>query len=241
MSELDHIGKHPLTLHWRVTKQLLFLWETDLDAMAPLVPASLECVEVRPGRGLVALEVLRYATGHFRPDYREFLEIVFTAAVQPDLSIDMPVPRYCMYAISVYSDSPEFCDQEHRLLHTPTELIPNLRCEFSDDDTRCDVFDGDQPIAHIRNTNAQLGAYERKTMYGQYYTNTQGLEHGLWRWDGHVSEHMKPGDWGSFHPHRFWKGLDLGRVRSCYRQMLKQPGTESSVRFYHRGPVASAR
>jgi hypothetical protein len=181
-----------------VTKQLLFLWETDLDAMAPLVPASLECVEVRPGRGLVALEVLRYATGHFRPE-------------------------------------------EHRLLHTPTELIPNLRCEFSDADTRCDVFDGDLPIAHIRNTNAQLGAYERKTMYGQYYTNTQGLEHGLWRWDGHVSEHMKPGDWGSFHPHRFWKGLDLGRVRSCYRQMLKQPGTESSVRFYHRGSVASAR
>ena len=47
------------------------------------------------------------------------------------------------------------------------------------------------------NTNPAV-AYEPKQMYGQYYTNTKGLQHGLWRWAGDMFEHQKTGAYGKF-------------------------------------------
>jgi hypothetical protein len=233
---VERLGNAPLTLHWRVRKQLLYLWEIDTEALAPVVPPSLDLIEVRPGRGLLAVEALHYHTDHFRPGYREFLEIVLTAAVQPDLSLAMPVPRFCMHAISVYSDSPEFVNQEAELLFTPTELVPKLRFAFSPDDSGADIYDGDTPILSMKNTHP-APEFAPKTLFGQYYTNTRGLQLGMWRWDGEMFEHMKGGDWGKLYPHPFFKGIDLGRVRGCYRQMIAKPGSSSHVRFFHVGPV----
>ena len=233
---LEQLGSIPLTLLWRVKKQVMYLYEIDADAVASLVPPRLDLVEVRPGIALLAIEALHYHTDHFRPGYPEFLEAVLTCAVQPDLSRKMPVPRFCMHAISVISESPEFCEQEGRLLFTPTELVPGLRMTFSEDGASCDMFDGDQPIAHCRNTSRAV-RYQRKTLYGQYYTNTNGLQHGLWRWDGEVHEHQTAGDFGKLSPHPFFKGIDLSRIRGCYRQMMAKPDLQTDVRFYHVGPI----
>jgi hypothetical protein len=236
IDSVESLGGAPLTLHWRVRKQLLYLWEIDVEALTPAVPAFLDLLEVRPGRGLLAVEVLHYHTDHFRPGYREFLEIVLTAAVQPDLSVKMPVPRFCMHAISVYSDSPEFVQQEAELLFTPTELVPGLRFAFSDDGCGADIYDAEAPILSMKNTHAAPD-FAPKVLFGQYYTNTRGLELGLWRWEGEMFEHMKSGDSGKLYPHAFWKGIDIRRVRGCYRQMIARPGSTSSVRFFHRGAV----
>lgn len=234
----EHVGSHPLTLHWRIKKQVMYLWEIDTDVLAPLVPDPLTPKEVRPGISLFAIEALHYHTDHFRPGYPEFLEAVLTAAVDPDLSIDMPVPRFCMHAISVISESQEFCDQEGRVLFTPTELVPKLRMEFSEDGASCDMFDGDAPIVSMRNTHPEV-VYEPKTLWGQYYTNTNGLQQGIWRWDGEMFEHMKAGRSSSFGgSHPFFKGMDMSRVRGCYRQLMAKPGHQSSARFYHLGAVA---
>jgi hypothetical protein len=237
---IERVGSHPMTLHWRIRKQVMYLWEIDTDAIAPLVPDPLTPKEVRPGISLFAIEALHYHTDHFRPGYPEFLEAVLTAAVEPDLSIDMPVPRFCMHAISVISESPEFCEQEGRLLHTPTELVPGLRMEFSEDGASCDMFDGDQPIVLCKNTHPSV-AYEPKVLWGQYYTNTKGLQQGIWRWDGEMFEHMKAGNYGTFHKHPFFKGMDTSRVRGCYRQMMARPDFQNSARFYHLGLVSERK
>ncbi|MDB4960396.1 MAG: hypothetical protein JWP01_395 [Myxococcales bacterium] len=234
---LDHVGKAKLTLSWRVRKQVMFLYEIDSDAIAAHVPPSLEAMEVRPGVSLIAIECLHYYSDHFREGYREFLEMVLTVAVQPDLSIDMPVPRFCMHAISVISDSPEFVEQEGHLLYTPTELVPGLRMEFSEDGGGVDIYDGTTPMVMCRNTHPNP-PYDHKVLWGQYYTNTNGLQQGIWRWEGQMFEHMKAGDWGSFHPHPVFKGIDLSRIRGCYRQMMAKPETVTDVRFYHLGLVS---
>ncbi len=230
----------PLSFHWRVRKQLMYLYEIDADALIPHVPPSLELVEARPGVGLVAVELLHYHTDHFRPGYPEFYEMVVTAAVQPDLSLKMPMPRFCMHAISVISDSQEFVDGEGDLIKTPTVLVPKLRMEFTPDGASADVFDGDRPIITCRNT-AGVAPYAPKELWGQYYTNTAGLQHGAWHWQGEMFEHQKRGDFGTFHPHAMWNGLDITRIRGCYRQMMAKPDLTTNVRFYHVGEVTRRR
>jgi hypothetical protein len=54
----------------------------------------------------------------------------------------------------------------------------------------------------------------------------------VWEWDGIKFEHMQRGDAGKFFPHPFFKGMDLSRIRGCYRQMIPKPGSSATERFY---------
>ena len=230
----SRVGKLPMTLHWRVKNQVVFFYEVPTDALAPSIPAGLELQEVRPGISLCALEILHYKVGHFRDGYREFDEAVFAAAVQPDLSIAMPPPRFTMYAIRVISDSTEFCSQEASTIFTPTNYVPGFRIAFSEDGKSCDMFDGDAPIAACKNTAPETPT-KPMTIWGQYFTNTAGLQGGIWRWDGEASEHMKRGDSGKLYQHLLFGDLDVSKIGACYRQMTARRD-ETELHFYHAGP-----
>lgn len=237
--DFSHVGKLAQTLHWRIKKQLVVFYEVETEQLAPLLPAPLETQEVRPGVSLCALEMLHYKVGHFSEGYREFYEAVFAAAVQPDLSLDMPVPRFSMFAIKVISDSAEFCHSEATSIFTPTHHLPEFRIAFSDDGTSCEMFDGAAPIATCRNVAPETPV-KPTTIWGQFFTNTNGLQRGIWRWDGQASEHMKAGDHGRLYPHLLFAGLDVSRVRNVYRQMAAKP-EETDLRFYHAGLLNRAR
>jgi hypothetical protein len=75
-------------------------------------------------------------------------------------------------------------------------------------------------------------------MWGQHYTNTRGLQHGLWEWDGRLLEHMRPAHGWKLFEHSFWAGIDVSRVRRCYRQMMLEPGTMAHERFYAMRPLS---
>lgn len=230
-----------MTLHWRIRKQLVFFWEMPVEKLMPVIPEPLELLEVRPGVTLAALEMLHYKVGHFREGYREFYEAVFATTVHPDLSIKMPMPRFSMYAIRVVSDSTEFCHSEASTIFTPTHHVPGFRIEFDDIGASCNLFDGAEPIARFRNSAADVPVREQ-TIWGQYFTNTQGLQRGIWRWDGLAAEHMQRGSGDSIElfPHLLWNGVDMSNVKTAYRQMRAEPeGTD--IRFYHAGPLNPQR
>jgi len=235
MTELDHVGRLGLTLHWRIKKQLVFFYEAPTALVAPLLPPALELQEVRPGVAIVALEVLHYKVGHFETGYREFYEAVFAATVQPDLSIDMPVPRFSMFAMKVISDSQEFCHSEATTIFTPTNHVPGFRIEFDEAGSSCVLWDGDARICECRNTAPETPT-KPTTIWGQYFTNTRGLQRGAWRWDGLAAEHMKAGESGKMYPHALWNGLDPAQIGRVYRQMTSQPES-TDIRFYHAGPA----
>lgn len=238
-NEFSHVGRVAQTLHWRIKKQYVVFYEIETELLAPLVPAPLELQEVRPGIALCGLEMLHYKVGHFREGYREFYEAVFAATVQPDLSLDMPVPRFSMYAIKVISDSQEFCHSEAESIFTPTHYVPNFRIEFSEGGESCNMFDGDQPIAICKNTAPETPV-KPTTIWGQFFTNTRGLQRGIWRWDGQASEHQKPGDHGQLFAHDLFCGVDVGRIKKAYRHMAAKP-EETDLRFYHAGLLHPAR
>jgi len=229
----------PDLIHWKLKNQLLYLFEVDTDALAPLVPPNMEAVEVRPGCSLFGIECLHYQPGHFGPDYPEFDELVLAVPVQPNLGVRMPVPKYCIQGAQVWSNSAEFIDQECRPLFANSVHAPDLRFELTPDGTGCDVLEGDQLVLTLRNTNP-TPTYEVKTMWGQFYVDVGGFAQGIWRWQGEVSEHMKRGAGGTFHEHRFFRGLDLSRIRGCYRQMAARAGTTSTLSRWLPGVVPAA-
>lgn len=234
MSSTDrfaHVGDAPLVIEWHLQKHIMFSWEIDLEEIEKFIPRELTAIEVRPGRGLFSVACLLYQPDQFRPGSPPFLELVSVAHVQADLSVKMPVSRFAMHAISVYSDSPDFIEQEGQKLFTPTTLDPSLKMTWTDNVDGVDALDDDGPIISFRSTNPNP-VYTRDEMWGQHYNDTRGLHFGVWEWDGEKCEHMQRGDAGTFHPHPFFKGMNLSRIRGCYRQMIPKPNTLAIERFY---------
>lgn len=225
------VGGTPLVIDWKITRHFFFSWEIDTEAIEPLVPPGLEVVELRPGISLLSVGILRYQEGHFGPGSPAFSEVVSAAHVNPDLSFDMPTPRFTFASLVVTADSPEFVEQEARLIFTPTRLVPSLRLEFSPDGLGVDASDDHGPIVSLRNTHPDP-VFTRAEFWGQHFTNTAGLHCGAWEWDGERFEHMRAGSAGRLYEHPHFRGLDLSRVHGCYRQMIAKPDTVSHERFY---------
>ncbi len=225
------VGDDPLVIEWHLQKHIMFTWEIDVEALEPLVPDDLTVVEVRPGIGLFSVATLLYQPNQFRPGSPPFLELVSVAHVQADLSVKMPMTRFAMHAISVYSDSPDFIAQEAEKLFTPTCFDPSLKMNFAENWDGVEAYDDDGPIISFQSTNPNP-VYTSDEMWGQHYNATHGLHFGVWQWDGVKCEHMQRGNAGKFHPHPFFKGMDLSRIHACYRQMIPKPGSVATERFY---------
>jgi hypothetical protein len=225
------VGDDPLVIEWFVQKHIMFTWEIDIEALDPFVPEELTPLEVRPGIGLFSVATLLYKPGQFYRDSPPFLELVSVAHVQADLSVKMPMCRFAMHAISVYSDSPDFIQQEGEKLFTPTTFDASLEFSWTENWDGVDARDKDGPIISFRSTNP-APIYTADELWGQHYNDTHGLHFGVWEWDGEKCEHMQGGDAGTFHPHPFFKGMDLTRIRRCYRQMIPRPGSSAVERFY---------
>ena len=220
----------PLLVDWRINRHLFYTFEVDSDAAERLLPEPLQMVELRPGVALLSVGVLRYEPGQFGPTSPVFHEMVGAVHVSPDLAADMPVPSMTFASFCVLSDSEDFVGQEGRTLYTPACHVA-LRLELTEDELGVTASDGDGPILSMPSLHPEP-RWVHKEMWGQHFTNTRGLQHGIWEWDGRLFEHQRrlPG-WKPF-PHPFWSGLDVSRVRSLYRTMVLEPGTLCHERFY---------
>jgi hypothetical protein len=227
----------PLLVHWRIDRHFFYTFEVDADEAERVIPDALQLVELRPGVALMSVGVLRYQPGHFAPASPPFDELVGAIHVAPDLAADMPVPTMTFSAFCVLSDSADFVEREGYTLYTPTRHVP-LRFELTADGLGVSVSDDDGPILTVPSAHSGPRWVQRE-MWGQHFTNTRGLQHGIWEWDGRLFEHQQrlPG-WLLF-AHPFWAGIDPRSVRGLYRTMVQAPGTMCHERFYAMRPVPS--
>ncbi len=225
----------PLIIEWRIDRHLFYTFEIDTEEAERIVPDSLQIVELRPGVALMSVGVLRYLPGHFRPGSPVFFELVGAVHVSPDMAIDMPTPTMTFSSFAVLSDSEDFVAQEDHTLYTPARHVA-LKVELSTDELGVTVSDADGPVLSVPSAHPSPH-WVHKEMWGQHFTNTKGLQHGTWEWDGRLFEHQRriPG-WKLF-PHPFWAALDVSRVRGLYRTMLLEPGTVCYERFYRMRPL----
>ncbi len=221
-----------LLLTWRIHSHVFTTFEIDYDAVAPLVPDALEVVEVRPSVALFSVGVLSYEGGHFYEGSPPFDEVVAAVHVAPDLSTKMPMPTMSFFATQVSCNSPDFVEQEGRTIFTPSAHVPSLSVVYSDNGWSVDASDAEGPILSFQNSHPNP-QFQQAEMWGQHFTNTRGLQQGIWEWDGEKFEHMRGRDnsW-KLHPHRALGGIDPSAVQGLYRQMLLKPNTRCWERFY---------
>jgi hypothetical protein len=221
----------PQILHWKINRHLFYSFEIDTDVAERTLPDRLQIVELRPGVALMSVGVLRYEPALFGPDAPGFFELVGAVHVSPDLSFRMPLPSMTFAAFQVLSDSKAFVDQEEHTLYTPAHLVPSLQMDFTPDQLGATVYDDEGPILEMPSAHPEPRWVE-KEMWGQHYTNTKGLHSGIWQWDGRMFEHQKPIRGWKLHPHSFWQGIDVSKVRACYRTMVQEPDTICHERFF---------
>ena len=224
-------GDRRLLIEWSINRHLFYTFEVDLEEAERIVPEALAIVEPRPGVALLSVGVLRYEPGSFGAGTPTFLELVGAVHVAPDLSITMPMPAMTFSSFSVLSDSTAFVAQEAHTLYTPARHVPSLTLELTDDQLGGRVADEHGPILEMPSAHPEP-RWVAKEMWGQHFTNTRGLQHGIWQWDGRLFEHQKQLPGWRLHPHPFWAGIDVSRVRRVYRTMVQEPGTVCHERFY---------
>lgn len=220
-----------LLLLWRIHSHIFTSFEIDYDAVAPLVPERLDVVEIRPGVAIFSVGVLSYETSHFYDGSPEFDELVSAIHVAPDLSTRMPMPTMSFCATQVYCNSPDFVEQEGRTIYTPSRCVPSLKVAYSDQGWSADVSDDEGAIFSVKNVHPDP-VFRDSEMWGQHFTNTKGLQQGIWEWDGRKFEHMRANDAWELHPHAAFGGVDVSAVKRVYRQMILEPGTRCYERFY---------
>ena len=132
-----------------MSQQAFSTWEVDIQALDRVVPSALEPVELRPGVGLLSLALVRYMPGLYGVDSPAFDEVSLSVHVQADLSVEMPLPRFALYATQVWANCEAFCAQETGLLSVPAHYRPSLRLELDAQGSAAALAD-DGPIAELR-------------------------------------------------------------------------------------------
>src|SRR5262249_30290128 len=150
---------------------------------------------------------------------------------QPDLTLDMPMPRFAFYVLGAGADSAEFMANEERTLKLSTHVLPTLAYEADLSIPAVALGDDDGPLFTLRNTHPAPVARELE-QWGQFYTAKNGtLYRGIWEWEGVAVEHQHPGDAGRVYSHPFYGELAT-HLGDCWLQMFGARDAEIVQRFF---------
>lgn len=237
--DTDLVEDMERVIYWRLRHQMAFLFEVEMSAVQPLLPRGLFAVEARPGIALMFIGYNDYDStgnlidGHEQPRFQEMTRCFL---VQPDLSIRMPVPRFCFFVHRIGANNEVFVDQEVDLLHLPSFRTPAMKAETNTSGTELWLRDEEGPIHHLKNTHP-APVYRNESFFGQYYTvENDKLWFGVWSWRGVACIHQRDGEAGAIFEHPFLTECEprlaassLGRT---YQQVFTRPGELSEQRFY---------
>jgi hypothetical protein len=229
----EQLGGMTSTAIWQVERHFNFIFEIETDKVAHLVPAPLSLREPRPGVSLVNVGYMKYPPGELGGQLPAFEEITFSLLVNPDLSLDAPIPRLCVYDFRIGSDSAQFLafERDHQKLNG--YLAEGLVTRFDVEHNHLSVADKHGPIFELRNT-LPAPHWKTEVAVGQYYSRFGNeLWQGVFLWDGRGCEHQHAGDAGRLYPHPFFAEIDVRDVGDCYMQMCLAPRTGVVFGSYH--------
>ncbi|MES1244744.1 MAG: hypothetical protein ABUT39_24265 [Acidobacteriota bacterium] len=224
-------GMEP-TADWHARQHFNFLFEIETRAVEPLLPARIGPVEVRTGISVLNVGYMSFAPGSLGT-LPAFEEITFSIQVQPDLSLDMPVPRLAVFDLRIGSNCREFLDFEAEHQRLSGDHSATLAGRINPAQDRLEVSDRDGRIFVFENTHP-APLFKRETAYGQYYAQREdGLYQGVFQWEGIGCEHQREGEGGRLFNHPFFRELDVeDLVQDCYMQMFLAPDTGALFRSF---------
>jgi hypothetical protein len=219
------------TEDYLIDEHLNFMFEVDTDRIQHLLPARVTPKEVRFGVSLVNVGYMKFDASHIG-GLRDCIELTSSIIINPDLSLDMAVPRMCVYDFRIASNCPVFLAHEDEHQKLPGMLLPGLARELDETGGHLRVWDDTGPILQFHNTHPNP-TYKRETATGQYVArHSGGLWQGVFLWDGVGCEQQHPGDAGFLSPHPFFAELPVSHLGDCFLQMFLPPQTQVSFRSF---------
>lgn len=221
------LAGQPSTEDWLVNQQINFVFPVPTEVVQPHLPSFVIPKEDLPGRSLLNVGWMRLEPGMFGR-LPAFDEITFSVHVQPDLALNMPMPRMSIFDFRIGSNSKEFLayEADHQKLNG--YLSESLTVTVDGQTVR--ASDDDGPIFELTNTHPEP-VFTYEVGAGQYYSWYEGSYYqGVFMWCGAGFEHQHPGDFGRLYNHPFFAEVDVEQeVDECYMQGLTE--ASSTVLF----------
>ena len=240
MQDIQSIDGMKLIIDWDLRHQMAFVFEIDTELATTLIPrgSGLQPYEARPGVSLIFLGYNDYNPGNviYGEKQPAFIEITRVLMVQPDLSVDMPIPRFTFLMHRIASNNPAFVKQEREVLRLNSYYSPSMRSELDEARTSVLIRDADGPMRELNNTHPRP-VFRKDQFWGQYFTvQDNKLYFGVFYWAGRVCVHQRRGDAGGELAHPYLSGVDPtlppGAMRNSYMQLLGTYGEPLVQRFY---------
>jgi hypothetical protein len=230
----DKVEEMELIIDWDLNHQMGFVYETATENVSPLLPEGIFAYEARPGIALIFLGYNDYNPGNiiYGEAQNQFFEITRFVLVQPDLSIDMPMPRFAFFVLQIGSNNAAFIRQEIEKLHLPSFYSPSLIVETDEPKFNAWAKDNTGDIQHYLNTHP--APYFRPDFFwGQYFTvKNNNLYFGVWNWEGVLCLHQRKGNGGGGFNHPFMKDLQADNFGAAYMQLITDKNHNLRQRFY---------
>jgi uncharacterized protein len=210
---------------WFVDFEIFFIFEIETQRIRHLLPEGVYPVEVRPGMSLFSCLVVNFREGSCGT-LPALTEVMFNLNVQPDLSIDMLLPKFCFHLISFISSEEAGRRHSGEVNRMPVYPSEGLKIEIDRERLRVRVEDRDGLIFALRVTHPSP-TFERRRVSTQFSCAKDGDVYlGKLYWG--VAELMEQqrhlADCAELNvAHPFWKGVDVSTAE-CYMQMVT-PGT----------------
>jgi hypothetical protein len=240
MEDIREVDGMKLIIDWDLNHQMAFVFEIPTEEVRKIIPKStgLNPYEVRPGVATMFLGYNDYNPGNeiYGEKQPAFKEITRVFMVQPNLSVNMPIPRFTFYMHRIASNNLPFVKQEADKLHLPTFYSPNMEVITNEDHTSAVARDEQGILQEWKNTNPNVKYYD-DSFFGQYYVvENNKLYFGVFYWAGKVFTHQKHGDGGGIYEHPYLtemeKRMPASSVGAPYLQMITTYGQPLVQRFY---------
>ncbi len=232
----DTLGGRPAGDDWRIERHVAFTLEVPAPPLEARLPAGVSPVRPVPGMALLQLIVARYGAGTLGSP-EPFDEVVCAALVEPDLSLDMPLPRLTLHVFDVLSNSARFVAHKVPALKMPVHHAPSLEVHHDADAYAVRVADAQGPMFELGSPDA--AGFKHKAFVGQYFAQHEGaLQHSVWAWEGTLFEtQRRRGGHVALADHPWlasWEVGSLERLRRapCFMRQHSEPSLPVAMRTY---------
>jgi hypothetical protein len=238
--DVQQVEDMKLIIDWDLCQQMAFIFEVPTTEVERRLPegSGLIPLEARPGAALMLLGYNHYNSGNWIADSGQpsFVEITRLFLVQPDLAINMPIPRFTFFVDRIGSNNRMFVDQEISMLHVPSYYSPSLEVDV-DQVTLCARARDDQGMIQEYINTHPKPIYAPDSFFGQYYTvQDDRMYFGVWYWAGEICVHQSMGYAGGIFEHPFLNGINNSlrpdSVKRPYMQIITQYDAPLVQRFY---------
>lgn len=220
------------TVDYLIDENLNFMYEVDASHVLPLMPPQISPKEPRIGKALINVGYMKFDATPIggRPDA---IELTLSVIINPDLTLDMPVPRMCLYDLHIASNCLVFVEHEDEIQKLKGMHLPGLSRKMDSRGNRLEVWDDDGPLFTFINPNP-LSIFKSEIACGQYISShPDGLYQGVILWEGVGCEQQSSGDCGKLYPHPFFKGIDVSWVEDSYMQMMLRASNQALFRSFY--------